>query len=179
METHIKRYGKNSIIVSSLLILLSLFLIFKPIDSINFIIIALGFIVTANGISHIFTYFTSPIEFRAFSFELVSGILGIVIGIIFISHPEWIHSFLPIIIGVWIIIESIINFQIALDLKRIVASHWSVMLILSIITAILGIIIIVHPLATAAILTTYYGICLLISEIMNIVAYTFIIKEIK
>jgi len=179
LDSHIKQYGKTSIIVSILLILLSFFLIFRPLASINFIIMALGFIVVASGISHIITYFTSPVEFRAFSFELVRGILGIVAGIILISHPEWVHSFLPVIIGIWVIIESIINFQLSLNLKSFVTGGWMVMLILSILTVLLGIFIIVHPSISAAILTTFCGICLLISEILNIFEYVYIFKKMK
>lgn len=179
MESYIKKYGRNSMLVSILLIILSFFLIFKPIDSINFIIMVLGFIITASGIMHIFAYFTSPVEFRAFSFELVRGILGIVAGIIFIAHPEWIHSFFPIIIGIWVIIESIINFQLSLSLKDFVTGGWMFMLISSIITAILGIFIIIHPLVSTAILATFCGICLLISEVMNVVEYAFIIKKLN
>ena len=40
---YIKKYAKNSLAISILLMILALFLIFKPIQSVNFIMIFLGF----------------------------------------------------------------------------------------------------------------------------------------
>lgn len=165
---YIKKYAKNSLVVSILLIVLSLFLIIKPAQSLNFIMICLGCIVVLNGIIHTISYFTTPSEFKTFSFELVQGIICIVLGLVFILNPELINSFLPFIIGAWIIIESIVKIQLAFNVKDIQNSNWLLMLGLAIITLLLGIIIIFNPFATAITITTLCGIMLLISEVMNI-----------
>lgn len=176
MEIYMKKYGKNSLIISILLLLLSLFLIFKPAESINFIMILIGCVIVLNGLVHTVSFFTSPNEFRAFSFELVQGIICIVLGILFIMNPTLISGFLPFIIGAWMIIESIIKFQLAFNVKEIENSHWVIMLALSIITFVLGIFIIIYSAQTAQVLTMLCGIILFVSEIMNIFESAFMMR---
>ena len=67
-------------------------------------------------------------------------------------NPTLISGFLPFIIGAWMIIESIIKFQLAFNVKEIENSHWVIMLALSIITFVLGIFIIIYSAQTAQVL---------------------------
>lgn len=179
MEDYLKKYGLHSILVSALLIILSLLLVFKPVATINILIIFFGAIVVINGLIHAVSYFQSPKEFKPFSFELVYGILGILAGFAFILKPEWVTSFLPVVIGIWILIESIIRFQLSINMREIPNSNWGIMLALSILTAICGIYIIIHPAITAALITTLCGIFLLVSELINIYEAIYIMIKLR
>ena len=176
MQEYMKKYAKHSLAISILLIILALFLIFRPIQSLNFIMIFLGVILTLNGIVHSISYFSTPNEYKMLSFELVQGVICIVLGLVFICNPALINSFLTYIIGAWILIESVIKMQMALNLKSMQNSNWMVTLLLGIITLILGITIIFNPFATIATVTTITGTVLLISEIMTILETLFIFK---
>lgn len=179
MEDYLKKYGTHSLAISILLVLLSIFLIFTPITSLNVIFVLLGCVIAINGLVHVVSYFSGPSEFHLFSFELIQGIAGIVVGFLFVLHPEWLSTFLPFVVGIWILVESIIRFQISLNMKGIANSRWGVMLILSILTAILGIFIMVYPTATTAILISLCGLILLITEVINIIEEVFIMIRMK
>ncbi len=179
MIDYIKKYTKGSIILSVSLIILSFFLIFKPDISLQVLFICLGCFLLILGIMHTISYFSSPKEFKAFSFELVEGIIYIILGFVLIFNPNIIKSFLPIIIGCWIIINSIIKFQLAFNLKSSDNPSWPIMLLLSFITLILGIIMIINPFKTLSYLTTICGIILLISELINIFEAISVMKFLK
>lgn len=179
MEKYLKKYGTNSLIISLLLIILAVFLIFKPVSSINILMIILGAIIALDGLIHFISYFTSPLEFRAFNFELAQGILEMVAGFIFITHPSWLISILPFIIGAWIIFESIIKIQLAINMRETPESNWVIMLILSIITIVLGLYIILNPLASAAVAVSLCGVGLLISESLNAIECVYIMMRLK
>lgn len=176
MQEYIKKYAKNSLAISILLIVLALFLIFKPIQSLNFIMIFLGVILTLNGIVHTISYFSTPNEYKMLSFELVQGVVCIVLGLVFVCNPSLINSFLTYIIGAWILIESVIKIQMALNLKSMENSNWMITLLLGVVTLILGITIIFNPFATIVAVTTVTGVILLISEIMTIIETVFIFR---
>ncbi|MBO5478953.1 MAG: DUF308 domain-containing protein [Clostridia bacterium] len=178
-SSFIRKYSANTLIVSILLLLFSLFLIIKPVTSLNFIMILLGCITVLDGIIHIISYFSSSAEFRAFSFELVQGILGTLLGFVFIFNPQIIVSFLPFIIGAWIIVEGIIKFQFSFNIKGNEAGNWVILLLLSILTIILGFIIIFNPFGTAIAITTLAGIFLLVSEIVNIIESIYVLAKFK
>jgi uncharacterized membrane protein HdeD (DUF308 family) len=169
MIDYMKRYAKGSIVLSICLIVVSLFLIFKPEVSLSVLFICLGCFLLVVGIMHTISYFSSPKEFKAFSFELIEGIVYIILGFVLIFNPNIIKAFLPIIIGCWMIINSIVRFQLAFNLKSSDNPSWALMLILSFVTLILGIVMVINPFASIAALTMICGIMLLISEIINII----------
>lgn len=176
MEIYIKRYKKNSLLVSILLIILSLFLIFKPAFSLNFIVIILGSIILINGIIRIISYFSNSKEISGFDIKLIQGIIYITAGLLFIFKPTIVNSFLPFIVGTWIIIESVIKLQMITNLRNVSSINPLPILIMSIITFILGIVIILNPFSTAVAITTICGIFLLVSEIINIIESVFMLK---
>lgn len=176
MEEYIQKYAKNSIVVSILLILLSMFLIFKPVQSLNLIMIALGVIVIFYGLIHAVSYFSAPKEYKIFSFELVQGVLFIVLGMVIVLNPSLINSFLTYILGAWIMIQSIIKIQLAFNIKTAESRNWIWMLILAVVSFLLGIVVIINPFATIATITTICGIILFVSEIMNIIEAIFVMK---
>lgn len=162
-----------------MLIVLSIFLISRPTQSLNFLVITFGVILVINGLIHIISYFSTKDDFMIFNFELIQGIISIITGLLFIFQPRIISTFLPFFVGVWIIIESVIKFQVALNLRGIEGTNWIMMLVLSILTAIIGIIIILNPFASAIALTTVCGILLLISEAINLCESIYLIAKLK
>lgn len=175
----IRKYSANTLVVSVLLLILSLFLIVKPVASLNFVMILLGCITLLDGIIHIVSYFVSYKELRAYSFELIQGTLGVMLGFIFIFNPHIIVSFLPFIIGAWIVIEGIIKLQFAFNMRGNETGNWIILLILSILTIILGFVIIYNPFGTAVAITSLAGILLLINETINIIESIYVIAKFK
>lgn len=179
MVDYMKRYSKASLVLSLCLIILSLFLIFKPDISLTVMFIILGIFLLVIGIMHTVSYFSSSKEFKALSFELVEGIVYSIIGLVVIFNPNIIKAFLPIIIGSWMIIGSIIKFQISLNLKSADENNWIIILVLSLVTLTLGIVMIINPFATLSTLTVICGVMLLISEIINVFDSISIIKTLN
>lgn len=179
MKSFIRKYSANTLVVSVLLLILSLFLIAKPVASLRFIIVFLGCIAILDGIIHIISYFLSTPEFKEFSFELVQGILGALLGLVVMFNPDLIVAFLPFVIGFWIIIEGIIRFQFAFNIKSNSTSNWIVLLLLSLLSITFGFIVIFNPFGTAIAITTLAGMFLLISEILNIIESIYMIAKFK
>lgn len=177
MKDFAKKYGRNSILISILIIVLSLFLIFNPSTSLNVIMIAIGIVLAINGIFHTYSYLSSPKELQMFSFELTEGVISIIIGIIFIFNPSIINTFLSIIIGSWIILKSINSIQLAINVKDS-TDKWAIVLIVAFLTLFAGVIILFNPF-TASALVTACGIMLLIFEVINIIETVSVMKYIK
>lgn len=169
MLDSIKKYEKTSIATSILLIIFSMFLIFKPEASLNFIVIVIGAFMALVGIIHMVSYFTSNKEFRSMSTELIEGTLYAVIGIFLIFKPNILNEFLGVIVGAWQIIQFIIKFQFAFNLKSVSSPSWSFMLISSLLHLALGLVMIINPFGSMATITTIAGIILLVTEIANMV----------
>ena len=92
-----------------------------------------------------------------------------IIGIFLIFKPAILNEFLGIIIGAWLIIQFIIKFQFAFNLKSLALPVWSLMLISSLLHLILGILMIFNPFGSMIAITTLAGIILLVTEVGNII----------
>ena len=178
-EDYIKAYEKWSIIGSILMFILAISLIINPIGSISTFIKIFGIILMIDGIIHIIDYCRTEPEARIMSLGLVEGIFSIIAGIIIIKSSNMLIAIFPIMISIWIIVKSIFHFQNAINMKTIPGSGWGCILALSIITFILGLIIISNPFSSTAIATRTLGIFVAISELINTIEGVVTLIKIK
>ena len=118
-------------------------------------------------------------EIRAFSNELMMGILLVILGLIILLNQPLFISILPIMIGIWIFIKSIMKFQLAINLKSAVAERWGLLVVSSILMAILGVLIIVNPFEAIFTLTRFVGIMMLVAEVINICESVYFLQQTK
>lgn len=168
MEKYIRKLGRNSIIMSIILLVFGLFMFIKPISTINVLMMIFGILLVIDGLVHLVSYFSIKNEYRFFSSELAQAIIYIILGFLLVCNYNTISSFLPIILGIWIVVDSIFKLQIALNIRDIYDSHWGILLAMSIINALLGAVILINPFESLALLTMCCGAILMIVELISI-----------
>ena len=168
MEKYIRKLGRNSIIMSIILLVFGLFMFIKPISTINVLMMIFGILLVIDGLLHLVSYFSIKNEYRFFSSELAQAIIYIILGFLLVCNYNTISSFLPIILGIWIIVDSIFKLQIALNIRDIYDSHWGILLAMSIINALLGAVILINPFESLSLLTMCCGAILMIVELISI-----------
>ena len=106
---------------------------------------------------------------------LISGtILGsfnLLLGLIILINPG-ILSIIPIAIGFYIVISSLIKLRMTLALKEISNSAFTASILMNIISVVSGIIIIFQPIASTAVAVMLLGAMLIvygISDLINII----------
>ena len=107
----LKKYEKESILISILLIIVAIFLIAKPGIALSTVVTLFAIVFLVDGIISIIAYMMEDTEIRAFSNELIMGILLVILGLIILLNQPLFISILPIMIGIWIFIRRIIKFQ--------------------------------------------------------------------
>ncbi len=176
MEQYIKKYTSYSILTSLILIILSIFLISNPNQFLNIVMTIFSIILILSGIIQVIGYFRSPAELKAFSIKLILGIIIIVLGIFLLLNSSMVNTIITAIIGGWMVIQSIIKIQIAFNLREYANSNWKAICILSIITLLLGILIIINPFGAIETIGRIAGIMLLVSEIINLIESIFMLR---
>ena len=111
----LKKYEKESIIISILLLLVAIFLIAKPGIALSTAVILFAVVFIVDGIINVVAYIMEEQQIRAFSSELIIGILLVILGLIILFNQPLFISMLPIMIGTWIFIKSIMKFQLAIN----------------------------------------------------------------
>lgn len=170
-----KKTGWISILISAIFAILGIILIWKPIETIKIISYILGTIFIVIGISKIISSITEKGKFDIYNYNMIFGILIIIIGIVTMIYHEAIATILNIIIGIWITYTSLIRLSIAIKIKKQSTNNiWIYVLILALIMLSCGIYVIFN---TGAIIEAI-GISLLIYSITDIIEEIIAIKTI-
>ena len=178
IKEYIKKYNRSSIITSILMIIVAILLITKPIKTMEWIVVLISGIIIIDGIFDFIYYFRSDKETKLYSFGLVEGLLEILAGILIILNKDILIAFLPLILGIWIVLKNIIKIQLAINLKQI-SNSWYLLLILAILSLLLGILIILNPFGSIIAISLLSGIFLLMTEIVNLIENIYLMIKLK
>lgn len=173
IEKVFKKTGYTSIITSILLGILGLIMFLYAETTLKIITYILGTTLILAGIIKTIGYFSDKGSYDFFNYELIYGIINIIIGIVLMTHTGILEGVLGIVLGIWILYSSLMRFGLSLKLKSYKSKSWLAMLIISILMGIMGIYIMASPDVIIATL----GIIILVYSIMDLIeGITFIIN---
>ncbi len=178
MKDIIKKKEIKGILGSLLLIVLSVFLMLKPIEIIGSLIKVIGMILLICGVFDFTNYFVNKKEESLFDYGLVKGIIEITIGVLFIFKYDLLINLFPCILGLIIVFINIFKLQTAISLKEF-ESNYMTGVIISSLSIILGLVIVINPFETIEVVIIVSGAVLLISELSNIIYSISVLKFFK
>ena len=167
----------NSIIALSCLAILSgIALVVWPGLSLWTLAIIVGIYFVVHGIIEItYGYYSNKymLPYDGVTHGLLSVILGIISIVIFAMEPEKLTAYLATVLGiglgVWVILSSLDDIKVALTLKKVPKTPWSLILVLSILNIIFGLLIIVMPIFTTGFMIIMIGCVLIANGIIRLV----------
>ncbi len=174
MKDMLKKVFTLSIFSSILFIVIGLLLLFKPGDTLKTISYIIGGLILIFGVFGIARFTKS--EKKGLNFDLIYGILSLVAGLIIICNPKALISIIPIILGIWIVINSAIKVQYSFYMKMDGNNRWKVTLTMSLITLICGITLLFNPFKTAEIVSQVIGLFIIIYAIIDLIE-SFMMKD--
>ena len=155
------------IAVSAVLIALGLWLLICPGVSSAAICVALGAVSVLYGTIKLLGYFSNDLYRLAFQFDLAVGILSILLGML---------SFLPTVIGVFILVDSILRFQTSIDARHFGMDKWWAILLISCVGAALGVLLLFRPFESALAMIRLIGLTLMIDGTENLMTCLYTVK---
>lgn len=119
--------------------------LFYPLESFWVLSIIMGVGILLSGISELTIAITSRNWFATRSWNIIGGIIDILLGILLCSHIGISATLLPILIGLWLMTRSFIIISLGSDLNLFMlkGSRWTVFC--GIVLLLLSIIIIIQP----------------------------------
>lgn len=108
--------------------------------------------------------------------RMLSALLQIFIGILFLCNNIFVAISIPIVCAMWVIVEGVILFIQSFDFKKVGFSFWWLLMLLGIGIAVLGILGLYHLDATGYIVAILIGVAIIAIGIAYLVAFTGIHK---
>lgn len=174
------RYIKSGMMLLSIAyIIIGMMLLIMPQTSLLWICYAFGAVVLVTGIVCLIQYarirgtgFTAP-------FMLVGGVITAGLGIFTLAKPQVVASFLPIVFGIFILVDGLSRVGTAIDLAKRKGQKWWMLVLLSVVSVALGVLLVLHPFDAAVSVVMVCGILLIVEGALNLGCVLYAAMELR
>ena len=167
LSTKVKKMSITSIIFSLLFIVAGVFLLIKPETAINVVCYVIGIILVLWGVISIIQFFSDKNSTNYLSLSFIFGSFVFIFGIIILIKPSIVASIVPLLLGVWMVINGVTKLSYSLSIYRNTKNILSI--IVSIFIIVFGVTLIFNPFEGAKGLTQIIGIALIVYSILDLV----------
>lgn len=170
----------SMILIGMLQIILGIILIFINENLLTIIFKALGILLLIVGLIQIINSILKQKVNEYANSTLITGSLSAVIGILLVTKAGLATEFLTVILGIWIMINGILQISSSITVKNLGVKYWPVVTFIGIAVGVLGYILLSADAQTIAnIFNTYIGVSLALSGIGAIITAFSSKREVK
>jgi len=134
-----------------------------------------GIVFIFIGILKIASYFVSKGSSDFYNYDIIYGVIAIILGLITIFYTNTILTLLRIIIGLWIIYSSLMRMSFGTKLKKVGDSSWKIVLALAALMLVFGCYIVFN---TNAVLVTV-GAVIIAYSVMDLAESIIFVRNIN
>lgn len=174
-----KKFCMWAVIVSCSILVLGALMVIWPNISAVVVCCLLGALCIIAGAYELVRYFKMGFMGVFFRFDLTLGICSILIGVLLLVHPTGAVTFLPIAAGLYIIVSSVFDIQLSVEMHRFEIRNWWISMLLGIIGTVFALFLFFDPFDGAAALMIFVGVSLIINSVQNLYLIYCISKTIK
>ena len=186
MKDLTKRIFWASIASTLVMLIFGILLFIFPETVIKSVAIAMGVIFIMIGVIPIINYFRFRATGFTTTFSFLLGIFCIVAGLILLMNENILGTIIPILTGVWMIINSINRISISMDLRDDNIPFWVITFIYAILTLVAGVLLILDPVNGGKLVTKTIGIIICVYSALDVIDLILIrikakkvVKEVK
>ncbi len=152
VSNNLKQSAWMAVIESLATALIGIFLVAWPNVVIKVIAYIVGIFFVVKGAYQVINYFVTKGQNDFFNNELLAGVISILVGITALIMGEEIANVFRIIIGIWMIYESLVRMNTAIKLHAAGIEAWRYILILALVMLVFGVFITFYSGAVVALI---------------------------
>ncbi|MBR6420139.1 MAG: DUF308 domain-containing protein [Oscillospiraceae bacterium] len=169
----------GNIALAAALIAAGIGLLVKPDVSTALVGDLVGIVLTLSGVFRLIGYFSKDLYRLAFQFDLIYGIVLIVLGIVTLTKPQNLLHVLSIAAGICVIADGLMKLRIAADSRRFGIRNSWLIAGTAVLTLALGLLLVFCPAESVRLLTRCLGLVLLAEGVLNLITVIMTVKITK
>ena len=178
MEEKKSKILRGQIPTSVFYILFGLCLALMPVETVNVLCkVVFGLVLIGAGVYHILIFVLE--KDNSTILDLFSGVIVLVIGIFLFMNPTVVVKLLTLMLGAFILVDSIWSLKGSLKLKKRGADSWKFLLLGSIIFIALGISLVVNPFTMVKYTVIFAGWIFLCNGVIDMIYLILLRKGLK
>lgn len=174
-----KNFRKTFSISSVAFIVVGLALLSWPEASLRVVCGLFGLVILLKGVGSIYSFLKAEVRGFFSYFGWLFGAAAVALGIFLLIRPQTVVSILPILVGLFVIMDGVMRVQTAFELRAAGYDRWWSMLILALISAALGVVMLVNPFGTVELLVMAIGVILMVEGALNLAGYIWAAIQLK
>lgn len=168
VNTRLRAAKYGYIVLSVLICALGIVIMAIPDFSVSLLCWIGGMLLIAFGCIKILGYLSKDLYRLAFQYDLAFGILLCILGLILIVRTNAMIHIICIVLGIFILADSLLKIQIAIDAKAFGIHLWWMILTVAILSAVISFLLLFRPYESSAIAMILLGISLLGEGLLNL-----------
>lgn len=166
---------RGELISSGFYVLLGICLVLMPAQTVNIICkVVFGIVLAAAGLYHLSIYIRR--KDTATILDLFTGVIVFVLGGFLFFNPVIVVKLLPLLLGAFVLVDSIWKLKGSFQLKKRKRTEWQVFLFVSLIFIILGGIMMANPFVKTKTTILFDGWVLMVNGAADFIFY-FLLKR--
>lgn len=163
-----KNFRKTFSISSVAFLLVGLALLLWPDVSLRLVCGLFGLVILLKGVSSIYAFLRAEVRGFFSYFGWLFGAAAVALGIFLLLRPQTVVSVLPILVGLFVIMDGVMRVQSAFELRAAGYGRWWSMLLLALVSVILGAVMLWNPFGTVEVLVMAIGVILMVEGALNL-----------
>ena len=172
---NLKKTAWFSIAESLAILIFGILIVVWPNITVQVIANILGGVFIISGIYQIINYFVVKGQQDFFNNSLLSGVLALILGIAALLIGEDLANIFRIVIGIWIVYESLVRINTAIKLHSVGIKSWQFVLIIALCMLVIGLFITFN----AGAIMQLIGWMMIVSSIFGIVGDSIFIQNVN
>lgn len=165
LKKYLKKDAMESILAAIVFLIIGILFVKNPeAIKLTFSYIAGGIFVLV-GILKVINYFVEKGNEDFFNYDLVFGIIAIIIGVVFITQYSFINTLFRIAIAIWLMYSGLIRGTTAIKLKSFEVKNWWVILVSAVLMVLAGL----YIMSFAGIIEVTLGIIMICYAVIDII----------
>ena len=157
MKETFDRLIRNKAILAVACIVIGIIMVIMGDNLLRTGISIIGYVLIAAAVAYVVLYLSGK---NRDSFQIVNAVLAAVAGILLVTHPGLVANALPIIVGILLILNGVLNLTQGGDSR--------IPTVLAILMVILGIIVLTHPWILNNIVVRCAGVALILNGLFDL-----------
>lgn len=167
------------VVVSVFFIVLGVLMIVRPDASFTVICRGLGILAAVFGVIRVAQYFLRAPQGVGQRYDLAGGLFCLLIAALLILRAKEVAAILSVIIGIFILIDSVFKLQIALDAHRSDVAAWGMMMIFACVSLLLGILLVFDTFRGQAVISVIMGCALVFDALVDLFTVFYVTRVVR
>ena len=167
------------VIVSVFFLVLGILLLVRPEASLTVICRGLGILTAVFGVVRVLQYILRAPDGIGQRYDLAGGLFCLFIAALLIFRAREVAAILSVIVGIFILIDSVFKLQIALDARRTGVSSWGMMMLLACVSLLLGVLLVFDTFRGQAVLPIIMGCALIFEALVDLFTIFYVTTVVK